>query len=159
MRRRPRTRATAAPDLFAPRAGAWVVEHWPQYAREAEVGNRSSPLQLWAATFRELPGGARILLITICRLVEYGDGRASIATLAKGTAASSVTTRQRLGRLLTEGLVLVKPWTAKCKGGVSPLGYEFRIIVDDDLRASALATGFKPTRATKPHTKTGARCR
>ena len=161
MKRRPakHEKSLQQPDLFEARGPAWLAEHWPQYARASADPFATPPLLLWATTFPQLPAGAEKLLSAVChRVVTTGSCQASIPGLARATGSSANSTRQRLDRLLTAGIIALKPWTDPAQGGKA-LGYRIRPLVDIDDADAARADGFVDRRTIVKASRAGARCR
>ena len=88
------------------------------------------------------------MLVALAGEAATGSCRIGIAALARSLGISRNTCRRYLDFLMKAGLVLVKA----INEGRAALGYEARLIVDEDGRSAAIANGFsfaRPKRADK----------
>lgn len=122
---------------------SWIARHWPDYSSSAARRPMPSSLQNWAASLDQLPRASRALLLTLAReLDEQGRCRISLTALWAANGMGRSTCRRHLDKLMAAGLVLMKPWCDPAIRGRVFLGYEFRLVVDDQRHAAALTDGF-----------------
>ena len=131
-----------------PRRPSWIGKYWPEYA-QTTAGPRpvAAPLLRWAEAHVVLAPATRRLLVAIAaEASKPRPCRLSLSELVAASGTSRNTCRRHLDRLMTAGLLMVKPWCGP--GGQGALGYEIRLIADEDARLAALDHGFTTERST-----------
>lgn len=136
--------------LFETQDASLVGRHWSGYPRGARPS--ADALVLWAETFSHLPKGARAVLVALARQAETtsrgrraapSSCRIALRAFARLTGMGRNTCKRHLETLMAAGPLMVKVWEPV---GGSFLGYDFRLIVDVDDHAAAIADGFTASR-------------
>ena len=143
--------APVRPPAVAPLAAtSWAARHWPQY-----VGLKQGPppvvrsLQLWAESCHHLAPAAREILVALATRADAGGGGYfNLGSLSEELRVSRNKFKRFLDRLLSAGLVMVKPHTPPT--GRMFLGYRFRLIDCAEHRVMAEADGFVSHRHPGP---------
>ena len=97
-----------------------------------------------------MPPNALALLLALAEAAG-ADGvcRLSLPTLAQAGGMVRNTCKRHLATLLDVGLVTMRQRTERTVRDRMVLGYEYRLIVDVEDRATALAEGFLARRPTR----------